>query len=50
MYHFKFILRIPSCNVGEVSCTQASSEKFTLIAIKFFYREISLLEGARMHE
>ncbi len=36
---------IPSGNVGEVSCAQAPSEEFTLIAIKCFGWEISLLKG-----
>lgn len=35
---------IPSGNIGEVSCAQASSEELSLVAIKCFYREISLLE------
>lgn len=39
---------IPSGNVGEVSCAQASSEEFTLIAIKSFYREVSFLKGKRV--
>lgn len=48
MDHFKLTLGIPSGNVGEVSCTQASSEEFTLIAIKGVHREIFLLKGKRV--
>lgn len=37
--------QIPSCNVSEVSCAEASPKEFTLVAIKCFYREIFFLEG-----